>query len=166
MEQLPLLHERVARPVRLAPELQEAAVVDRAVELRGGHLVVAEDLPPAGEPQARGDRGRLSPVGLRGRPEQRPCAVRVERQEAGLVHDSMRARPTRESPRSSLPSSRARLRRITSDEAVKNRALALDSHASAHSAPAMCVLPQPTPPMRMRPSLPSRKGSDSRPIHR
>ena len=45
--------------------------------------------------------------------------------------------------RSSLPSSRARLSRITSEDAVKKRASSLLSHASVQRADAMCVLPVP-----------------------
>ena len=64
--------------------------------------------------------------------------------------------------RSSLPSSRARLRRITSDEAVKKRASSRLSHASWHSALAMWVFPVPTSPISTRSSRRSRNESESR----
>lgn len=48
--------------------------------------------------------------------------------------------------RSRRPSSRARRSRMTSDDAVKKRASILRSHASMHSAEAMCVLPVLTSP--------------------
>ena len=54
--------------------------------------------------------------------------------------------------RSRLPSSRARRSRMTSDDAVKKRASILRSHASMHSAEAMCVLPVLTSPTSTRSS--------------
>lgn len=54
--------------------------------------------------------------------------------------------------RSRRPSSRARRSRMTSDDAVKKRASILRSHASMHSAEAMCVLPVLTSPTSTRSS--------------
>lgn len=54
--------------------------------------------------------------------------------------------------RSRHPSSRARRSRMTSDDAVKKRASILRSHASMHSAEAMCVLPVLTSPTSTRSS--------------
>ena len=65
---------------------------------------------------------------------------------------SRRALPISAASRSSLPSSRARLRRITSEDAVKKRASSLLSHASAQRADAMCVLPVLTSPTSTRSS--------------
>ena len=54
--------------------------------------------------------------------------------------------------RSRRPSSRARRSRMTSDDAVKKRASILRSHATMHSAEAMCVLPVLTSPTSTRSS--------------
>ena len=62
-------------------------MVHDAVDDGGGHLVVAEDLAPARELEVRRDHHRPPLVGLRDHPERQPGAVRVERQEAELVHD-------------------------------------------------------------------------------
>ena len=57
-----------------------------------------------------------------------------------------------EASRPGFPSSWARLRRITSESAVKKRASSLLSHASLQRADVMCVLPVPTSPMGARSS--------------
>ncbi len=75
---------------------------------------------------------------------------------------SRAARPICAASRSSLPSSRARRRRITSDDAVKKRASRRLSQASWHRALAMWVLPVPTSPMSTRSSRRSRNESESR----
>ena len=70
--------------------------------------------------------------------------------------------PIADSSRSSLPSSFARLRRITSDDAVKKRASRPAMHTSEASAQAMWVFPVPTSPMSTRSSRASTKDSASR----
>ena len=83
----PSLHQGVAHAVRLAPELDEPAVVDDAVDDRRRHLVVPEYRPPAGELQVRGDHDRLPLVGVGEDLEHEARPVGVERQEAELIDD-------------------------------------------------------------------------------
>lgn len=142
----------MADAVGLAAELDEPPVVDDAVDRGGGHLVVPEHRPPPAEPQVRGDHHRLRLVGVGEGLEERPRPVRVGREKPELV-DGERASLADER---GLPSSRARLRRITGEDAVKRLASSLLSHASAQRADAMCVLPVPTSPMSA--------SSDSRPM--
>lgn len=77
----------MAHAVRLAPELDEPAVVDDAVDDRRRHLVVPEYRPPAGELQVRGDHDRLPLVGVGEDLEHEARPVGVERQEAELIDD-------------------------------------------------------------------------------
>lgn len=57
------------------------------------------------------------------------------------------ALPTSAASRPGLPSSRARLRRITGEDAARRRASSLLSHADAQRAGAVFALPVPTSPM-------------------
>ena len=141
--------------------------MDDAVDQGGGHLVVPEHRPHLlysrfvvnttdclSYASARTWKSSLAPSASSGR---NPSSSMTSR----------RALPMIAASRSSLPSSRARLRRITSEDAVKKRASSLLSHASAQRADAMCVLPVPTSPMSTRSSLRSTKSSassDSRPM--
>ena len=58
LEHLPLLHERAAHAVGLAPGLDEPPVVDDAVDHGRRHLVVYEHRAPPVELQVRGDDHR------------------------------------------------------------------------------------------------------------
>ena len=134
----------MADAVGLAAELDEPPVVDDAVDHGGGHLVVPEHRPPPAELQVRGDYHRLPLVCVGEDLEEQPRPFRVEREKPELVDDEQAGLASvSAASRSSLPSSRARLRRITSEDAVKKRASSLLSHASAQRADAMCVLPMP-----------------------
>ena len=136
----------------LAAELDESPVVDDAVDHGGGHPVVPEHRPPPAEPQVRGDYHRLRLVGVGEGPEEWPRPVRGGREKPELVDDGQ-AGPADER---GLPSSRARLGRITGEDAAKRRASSPLSHAGAQRADATRVLPVPTSPMGA--------GSDSRPM--
>lgn len=127
--------------VGLAAELDEPPVVDDAVDHGGGHLVVPEHRPPPAELQIRGDYHRLSLVCVGEDLEEQPRPVRVEREKPELIDDEQASLADERGPRSSFPSSRARLKRITSEDAVKKRASSLLSHASAQRTDAICVLP-------------------------
>ena len=121
----------MADAVGLAAELDEPPVVDDAVDQGGGHLVVPEHRPHLlnsrfvvnttdclSYASARTWKSSLAPSASSGR---NPSSSMTSR----------RALPMIAASRSSLPSSRARLRRITSEDAVKKRASSLLSHASA-----------------------------------
>ena len=152
----------MAHPVRLPSKLHEPAVVDNSVDDGGGHLVVPEDPSPAGELEVRGDDHALPLVGVGEDLEDETRAVGVERQNPSSSITSRRARAICDISRSSRPSSRARRRRMTSEEAVKKRASIFLSHASWHSALAMWVLPVPTSPISTKSSRRSRNDSESR----
>ena len=66
-------------------ELDEPEVVHDAVDDGGGHLVVPEDRPPAGELEVGRDDGALPLVGDGEHLEDEARAVGVEWQEAELV---------------------------------------------------------------------------------
>lgn len=80
LEHLPLLHERVAHAVGLAPELDEPPVVDDAIDHGRRHLVVAEHRAPPTELQVRGDDHRLPLVGVGEHLEEQARAVGIQRQ--------------------------------------------------------------------------------------
>lgn len=80
-----LFHEGVSDAVGLATELQEPAVVDDAVDDRGGHLVVSEHGAPAGELEVRGQDEAAFLVGIGDDLEQQSCAFRVDREVSELV---------------------------------------------------------------------------------
>lgn len=67
--------------VGLAPELEEPAVVDDAVDHGRGHLVVAEDGPPPRELQVGREDDGLRLVGLRDHLEEQPGPVDGSRAE-------------------------------------------------------------------------------------
>ena len=136
----------------LAAELDESPVVDDAVDHGGGHPVVPEHRPPPAEPQVRGDYHRLRLVGVGEGPEEWPRPVRGGREKPELVDDGQAGPADERGP----PSSRARLGRITGEDAAKRRASSPLSHAGAQRADATRVLPVPTSPMGA--------GSDSRPM--
>ena len=58
-----------------------------AVDQRGGHVLVAEHAPPAGEPDVRGVDDAPGLVGIRYDLEQEPGALLVDRHAAELVDD-------------------------------------------------------------------------------
>ena len=68
-------------------ESDEPAVVHGAVDRRGGHVLVAEHAPPAGELDVRGVDDAPGLVGIRYDLEQEPGALLVDRHVAELVDD-------------------------------------------------------------------------------
>ena len=68
-------------------ESGEPAVVHGAVDQRGGHVLVAEHAPPAGELDVRGVDDAPGLVGIRYDLEQEPGALLVDRHVAELVDD-------------------------------------------------------------------------------
>ena len=121
------LHEDVPHPVRLPAEPQEPPVVRRPVDCRRGHLIVAEDRAPPRELEVRRDDDGLPLVGVREHLEEQPRPSASSGRKPSSSITSSLARPTEASSASSLPSSRARLSRTASDDAVKNLASSLRS---------------------------------------
>ena len=68
-------------------ESDEPSVVHGAVDQRGGHVLVAEHAPPAGELDVRGVDDTPGLVGIRYDLEQEPGALLVDRHVAELVDD-------------------------------------------------------------------------------
>ena len=68
-------------------ESDEPAVVHGAVDQRGGHVLVAEHAPPAGELDVRGVDDTPGLVGIRYDLEQEPGTLLVDRHVAELVDD-------------------------------------------------------------------------------
>ena len=74
-------------------ELDEPPVVDDAVDHGGCHLVVPEHRSPPTELQVRGDRHRLSLVGVGEGLEEKLRPVRIDREEPELVDDEQAGAP-------------------------------------------------------------------------
>lgn len=70
-----------------AGELDQAAVVDDAVDHRRRHLVVPQDRAPLAELNVCGDDQAVPLVAVRHPLEQQPRAVEVQRHVAELVQD-------------------------------------------------------------------------------
>ena len=138
-------------------------MADHPVGDRRGHLVVAERRAPSRELQVGGEGHRLRLVGLRHHLEERPRALASRGGNPGSSTARRSARPIWESSRSSLPSTFARRRRITKEEAAKNLASIFASQRIMRRAEAMWVFPVPASPMSTRSSLASRNDGDSRP---
>ncbi len=68
-------------------ESDEPSVVHGAVDQRGGHVLVAEHAPPAGELDVRGVDHAPGLVGIRYDLEQEPGTLLVDRHVAELVDD-------------------------------------------------------------------------------
>ena len=148
----------------LAAELQKPPVMADAACHGSSHLVVPEDGAPARELEVRGDHEGLPLVALGHGLEEQARPVGVEGEEAELVYpqDVGLRELGWASSRSSDPASRARLRRMTSDDAVKNLAGRICWQHSEQIAPSMWVLPVPASPMSTRSSRLPRNASESR----
>ena len=109
--------------------------------------------PPARELEVRGDHEGLPLVALGYDLEEQPRPVGVEGRKPSSPVPRMSAFASWASSRSSDPASRARLRRMTSDDAVKNLAGRICWQHSEQIASSMWVLPVPTSPMSTRSSL-------------
>ena len=68
-------------------EAEDPAVVDDAVDDRGGHVPVAEHVAPSAELEVRGEDDAAGLVAVRDNLEQKPGPVDVDRQVAQLVDD-------------------------------------------------------------------------------
>ena len=80
-------HEGVLAAVGASLESGEPAVVHGAVDQRGGHVLVAEHAPPAGELDVHDMDHAPGLVGIRYDLEQEPGALLVDRHVAELVDD-------------------------------------------------------------------------------
>lgn len=116
------LHQRVPDAVGLAAEPREPPVVYDAACHGRGHPVVSEGRAPPGELGVGREHDRLRLVGLGDtrKGSLAPSASSGRKPSSSMTRSS--APPGWASSRSSLPSSRARRRRITIEEAVKNLA--------------------------------------------
>ena len=74
-------------PVGFAVEAEDPAVVDDAVDDRGGHVPVAEHVAPSTGLEVRGGGDAAGLVAVRAGLEQKPGPVDVDGQVAGLVDD-------------------------------------------------------------------------------
>lgn len=108
-------------------EAEDPAVVDDAVDDRGGHVPVAEHVAPSAGLEVRGGDDAAGLVAVRAGLEQEPGPIDL-------------------SSASNLLSSLAFLKRMTRLEAVKNLTGIMRWHASMPIAMARWVLPQPTSP--------------------
>lgn len=70
-----------------AVEAEDPAVVDDAVDDRGGHVPVAEHVAPSAGLEVRGGGDAAGLVAVRAGLEQEPGPVDVDGQVAGLVDD-------------------------------------------------------------------------------
>ena len=82
-----LFHEGVSVPVGFAVEAEDTAVVDDAVDDRGGHVPVAEHVAPSAGLEVRGEDDAAGLVAVRDDLEQKPGPVDVDGQVAELVDD-------------------------------------------------------------------------------
>lgn len=85
-----LLHEGVGLAPGLALESDHPAVVDGAVDDRGGHVGVAEDPAPSGELDVGGVDDALGLVRVGDDLEQEPAAFLVDGHVAEFVDDQER----------------------------------------------------------------------------
>ena len=125
-------------------EAEDPAVVDDAVDDRGGHVPVAEHVAPSAGLEVRGEDDAAGLVAVRDDLEQKPGPVDVDGQVAQFVDDDQL--PIDLSLASNLLSSLAFLKRMTRLEAVKNLTGIMRWHASMPIAMSRWVLPQPTSP--------------------